>query len=211
MSYCLSVIASFIAIVLGATTLGLATEGWQVWTAESARRLAVQESPVPLPELWLETTGMPFSLTSDSQENSSLILLELIYTRCPTVCQLMGAEFASLQARIMEREEHPRVKLVSLSFDPDDDLRALVEYGERYRASDRWWTLGIPNDQLELETFQKIVGSVVLPEPTVGYIHNAAIYAIHRGSLVAILDHDNATALDKVIDQYGYVEELDLR
>ena len=203
MSLRLSVLSSAIALVAGAMPLFIGTNGGQAWTAESARRLAVKESPLQLPKLAINTPRGRVALWRNDPSGPSLILLELVYTRCPTVCQLMGAEFSLLQSRLMTEVEPVSVQLVSISFDPADNAQTMAEYGRRYRADDRWWTLARPVDFSQLERLQKVIGSIVIPEPSVGFVHNSAVYAIHRGEVVEILDHDDREGIDRVIDKFA--------
>ena len=199
----LSAIASTIVLAAGVLVLVFATDKGQAWTAESARRLAVQRSPIALPPLAVNSTEGTICTLGDVATNPPLVLLELIYTRCPTICQTMGAEFAAVQSRLAVSGHFPNVRLVSISFDPADDLRAMAGYGARYLANPRWWTLGVPVDHSQLDRVRHIIGSIAIPEPSVGFIHNAAIYAIYQGKVVAILDHDDHAGINKVIDRYA--------
>lgn len=65
------------------------------------------------------------------------VVLTFMYTTCTTVCPEVGAGLASLQAQLGEKAE--RVRLVSVSLDPDNDTpKAMKEYLGRFRARAGW-------------------------------------------------------------------------
>ena len=65
------------------------------------------------------------------------VLVNFIFTSCTTICPVMTAGFAQFQASLGEERE--RVRLVSISIDPDTDtVDRLREYAERYKAGDTW-------------------------------------------------------------------------
>tara|TARA_B100000768_G_scaffold40268_1_gene39216 strand:- start:1541 stop:2164 length:624 start_codon:yes stop_codon:yes gene_type:complete len=198
-----SLIASILALFSGVITLQVATDGWQVWTAESARRLAVVNNPIQLPNLSIKGVNHDLqNLSLSSADDDSLVLMEFIFTRCTTICQLMGAEFAVLQNTLKSSDRYQNVRLVSVSFDIRDDRHTMISYGARYRADDNYWLLGIPQDRDELTAIMKTLGAIVIPVRKLGFIHNAAVYAIHQGKVVAILDHDDREGVNRVIEQY---------
>ena len=199
-----SVAASIMVAVAGLMILHMATDGWQAWTAESARRLAVANNPMPLPDLSIEDVNEHIQSTVvSSSDNNTLVLMEFIFTRCPTICQLMGAEFAVLQDTIKSSDSYQNVRLVSVSFDVEDDRHAMISYGARYRADHNYWSLGIPRDRKELKAIMKKLGAIVIPVPKLGFIHNTAVYAIYQGKVVAILDHDDREGVNQVIERYS--------
>ena len=71
-----------------------ATDGGRAFTAEGARRLAVAESPRPVPRVrLLDHEGRDLD-NADLPGRASLV--QFIYTRCPTVCGALQARFAPL-------------------------------------------------------------------------------------------------------------------
>ncbi len=68
------------------------------------------------------------------------VLVNFIFTTCTTVCPIMSRGFAQLQETL--GPERDRVRLVSISIDPDlDSTDVLQSYAKRYRARDAWWLL----------------------------------------------------------------------
>lgn len=115
----LSTIATITVLVTGYTTLAWATNGWKIWTAESARRLAVKEKPITLPDARLrDARGQSISLTAFDRP---ILLIDFIYTRCPSVCVAMGAEFRWWQSDLRTHGLDDDVQLLSLTFDSRND------------------------------------------------------------------------------------------
>jgi protein SCO1/2 len=63
---------------------------------------------------------------------------DIIFTRCAGSCPIMSTQMKSLQAALPSTS---RVKLVTLTTDPDYDAPAILKrYGERYGADFQRWT-----------------------------------------------------------------------
>ena len=193
-----SLAATICILVAGFGSLTLGTDGWTVWTAESARRQAVLANPRPLPDYPLrDSRGASLSLGSG---DGRLAVVDLIYTRCPTVCQAMGLQFRQLQGELATFDWLDRVELVSVTFDPaNDDDAALNNYLQRYGAVEPYWRAARFVDDEHLEESLETLGVVVIPEPRVGFVHNAAYYLIDDGRVVAILDWDDRVELFEAI------------
>lgn len=79
-----SALALAAILCLGATAFWTGTNGLLAFTAEQARRLAVQEHPQPVPAIALEDQyGYRFSLPD---LRGKRVLVEFIYTRCRGIC-----------------------------------------------------------------------------------------------------------------------------
>jgi len=79
-----------------------------------ARRIAARP-PAPLSggeaiQPWAGPSGLPRAY-----------LVDFIYTSCPGVCQVLGGEFARMQAALQEASPEPTVRLMSVSFDIQRD------------------------------------------------------------------------------------------
>jgi len=63
------------------------------------------------------------------------VAINFIFTSCPTVCPLMGANFGKVQKLLGSRD----VALISVSIDPETDTPArLVEWSKRFGAGPGW-------------------------------------------------------------------------
>ena len=62
---------------------------------------------------------------------------DFIYTECTETCPTQSLQLARLQR---EFAAEPRLRLVSITVDPEHDTPAVLRrYAERYGATDRWW------------------------------------------------------------------------
>ena len=80
--------------VLGAGLLWKLTAGLQIFTSETWRRAEIANAPRALPDTLLEDErGQTFNLRSLCGE---VMVLDFIYTRCPTVCKSLGVTSSQL-------------------------------------------------------------------------------------------------------------------
>ena len=179
------------------------TQGFQVWTAEGARRLEVAQSPAATPMAWLLGDGLSGeSLYSVLARPGRVTIVSFIYTRCPTVCLALGSSFAQLQAAIADgagaQAGKEDIQLLSISFDPaHDDASQLSRYAALWRADARHWRLATVPDPDALRRLLKAWQVLVIDNGQGGYDHNAALLVVDQhGRLVRIFNEDDgATAL----------------
>lgn len=176
-------IASIAALLIGAGVLWSATARFSVFTAEGARRAAVETSPRPVPQVSLvDMTGREFRFPSRDHP----LLVEFIYTRCPTICTQLGESFARLKSHLVSAGTDAR--LLSISFDlAHDDTEALRGYGEIHGADGKRWMIARPASPADLEALLETFGVTVIPDAYGGFEHNAAIHHVDAaGRLVTI-------------------------
>jgi len=178
---------------LGASWL---TEGFQVWTAEGARRLTVIDRPMAAPAVNIAgpdvtRRSLPDWLASDGR----VTIVDFIYTRCPSVCSALGSGFQQLQQAIAANPSEG-VRLLSISFDPaHDDAARLRQYASQLRADPRQWRFVTVPDHAELQRLLDAFQVVVIPDGLGGYEHNAALLVVdQRGRLVRIFDYTELDA-----------------
>jgi protein SCO1/2 len=168
-----------------------ATDGFEAFTLESARRLHALRSPVPVPDLALELAdGGRMRL---SEASSRVILIDFVYTSCPTRCAGLGSSYGRLQARLAREIAAGDVRLLSISFDPQRDGPAeLREYRARYSRQAAGWDLARPTAADDLVRWLAAFGVVVIPDELGGYAHNAAVHVVGpQRRLVAIFELDD--------------------
>jgi protein SCO1 len=179
----------------GMAVLAFETDGFRVVTSAGARQLSVERAPQMMPDARLvDQDGSPFTL---SAYRGRAVLVDFIYTRCPTICGVLGDDFANVLQLMKARRLSTPIDLLSISFDPRNDGReALRLYGERFGAKAPRWRVAKPIDEHELAGLLQSFGVVVIPDGTGGFIHNDAVYVIDaRGRLARILDPDGAAPL----------------
>jgi protein SCO1 len=180
-----------LALVLatGIAALCFETDGFRVVTSAGARQLSVERAPQVLPDARLvDQDGTPFAL---GEYRGRAVLVDFIYTRCPTICGLLGDDFADVLQAIASRRSGAPVDLLSISFDPADDRQALRLYGQRFAAKAPRWRIAAPADAETRAALLRSFGVVVIPDDMGGFTHNDAVYVIDaRGRLARILDRD---------------------
>ncbi len=188
MSTLRTLLASLVFVLAGGAVFSSATDGFQAFTTEAARRLAVQRHPVEIPAVSLQTqSGTRIQLTDFRDK---WLVIDFIYTRCPSFCVVLGSEFAQLQDRLAGPIAQGKVQLLSISFDPDNDTPAqLATYLERSRDRGRGWLADRPIGPDSMEQLKRVFGVTVVADGYGGYTHNAAIHLVDpRGRLVEIFD-----------------------
>ena len=177
--------AILLAIVAGCTLLWQATDGLSALTTEQARRQSIATEPRALPDVQLfDQQGESLRLADYAGQR---VVVDFIYTRCPTVCRSLGSTFQQLK-RLLPDD----VKLLSISFDHAfDSSRVLAEYARWQRADGPQWRFARVADPAELEALLETFGIVVIADGFGGYQHNAAIHVLNeQGQLARVLDYD---------------------
>ena len=189
-------IASFAFALLAWLSAAWLTQGFQVWTAEGARRLTVIDRPVPAPAAVLEGPQMSGrDLSGWLSGPGRVTIVDFVYTRCETVCSALGSEFQQLQ-QTMAAGPADGVRLLSISFDPArDDVAHLQQYASRWFANPDIWRVATVPDAKELKGLLDAFQVVVIPDGLGGYEHNAALLIVDgRGRLVRVFDYTEIDA-----------------
>jgi len=191
-----TLVAALVIAAAGLWVFTWATDGFRVATAEGARRLAVAQHPVTIPGVTME--DMDGHVLHLPQTGGRTLLIEFIYTTCPTICQELGEGFGQVLETIRERKLDDRVALLSISFDLENDTpKMLRHYAEHHGADGEIWKVVRPTNRRDLETLLTTFGVKVLPDPLYGFQHNVAIHVVDgEGRLVRIVDADPASAIE---------------
>jgi protein SCO1 len=84
----------------------------------------------------LDMNGGRVSLTT-ALNYEGPVFLQFIFTTCPTVCPVMSGTFSAAQERL--GADLARVRMISISIDPDEDTpERLREYARRFKAGRQW-------------------------------------------------------------------------
>lgn len=191
-------VASLAVVLAGGAALWQATDGLAALTSERARRLSALTDMPAVPAFPVETmTGEHLLLPT---HDGKAIVVEFIYTNCPTICQAAGAEMARLRDRLATEAFAGSVRLVSLSFDPARDTQGqMAEYGRWHGADGPVWTVARPEGDA-LPALLHAYGVTVIPDRAGGFIHNAALHVVSPdGRLTAILDMDDLDGAEKAL------------
>jgi protein SCO1/2 len=196
-------LASGALLLAGGVALAAATDGFQAFTTETARRVAVRRQPADLPAVALENqSGARFTL---ADLRGKWLLVDFIYTRCPSFCTVLGGDFAQLARQLTDPIAQGRVQLLSISFDPTQDPPAqLAAYLKRFWGQDMGWQAARPLTADGLQSLTAAFGVTFIQDRLGGYTHNAAIHLVDpEGRLVDIFDlgdqdHVRGTILRKL-------------
>ncbi|HET7396803.1 MAG TPA: SCO family protein [Gammaproteobacteria bacterium] len=197
-----TLLASSILLVIGGTVLMGATDRFQAFTTETARRIDIREHPRQVPPAILQTqTGAQINLTD---LRGSWLLVDFIYTRCLTYCSLLGGEFAQLQTQLATPIKEGKLRLLSISFDPTHDKPPqLAAYLEIHRDHGTGWLAARPVDTDELTRLEQVFGVTVISDGLGGFVHNAAIGIVNpQGQLVEIFPLGNPEPVGRAVLQY---------
>lgn len=178
-----------VAIVLMAALLSAGTNGFAGFTFESLRRATISDTPVPLTNWQLEDENGRFVSLADF--NDDILLIDFIFTRCPTICRSLGSRYRQLQ-RIIEQEELKNVQLLSISIDPEFDTpERLALYRQSHGGAAESWTIARPVNGMSMDDIMAETGLRVIPDPIWGLAHSDAIHIVTGSSLIRIEAFDS--------------------
>ncbi len=186
-----TLIATFAVLLAGVLAFAQLTHGFSAITSETARRQAVARSPVRLPALLgTDQRGALRSLVDPKDHR--VMIVDFVYTRCPSICSVLGCSYQQLQSQIEKQHLESRIRLVTVSFDPEHDtFTVIADYSDRLHANPDVWTVLSPLDADQLRSSLKTFGIVVTPAGNGQFIHNAAFHVVDaEGRLARIIDID---------------------
>lgn len=190
----LNICSTVCITIIGFATLFWATDGWRNWTAEAARRHDILRHDTYLPDITVQNQNN--ETLSLSELDSSTLVVDFIFTRCPTMCIAMGYQFNQLQQTLTHNFPELDIHFLSISFDHQHDgPEELSAYLKRFSAkTGNWSALKVINEN-ELQNLLDRLGVLVLSEPNLGFVHNTAIYVIKDNKVSGIYDIDEQTQL----------------
>ncbi len=187
--------------VIGIVSLGAATDWLTAFTTETARKVSVESAPRALPPIILEDQeGGVFKL---SDFKNQVVLVQFIYTQCPTVCTQLGDTFEYLADSLPSSVIGKRIKLVSISFDWEKDTQqARSEYAEARGALKQNWKIARPILRKDTASLLKVFGVTAIPDEFGGYVHNGGVHFIGQdGRFSKIYDATNPVELTTELER----------
>jgi protein SCO1 len=197
-----TVLAVMLVLVAGVLAIGHVTDGFRVVTTEDARRLSVEEHPRPLPATLVQyESGAPVPLADSLRDDGRVTIAVFFYTRCNSVCSVVGSEFQQMQQALQTRGLAHKIRLLSISFDGRDGQPELAAYAQHMHAQPADWHFAQVPDARQRDALLQRFGITVVPAPLGEYQHNAAFHLLTPdGRLVRIVDYDQPeTALDYAV------------
>ena len=185
-----TLIACLLLALGGYASANWLTHGFQVWTAEGARRLEVALDPVAAPAVPVEGPAVaPQPLPQLLADGRTVTIVDFFYTRCETICLSLGSTFQQLQASLQADPHAADVKLLSIGFDPRDSTEDLRAYAARLRADPQHWRFVRAADARQMAQLLAAFQVTVVPAGQGDFEHNAALLVVDpRGRLVRVFD-----------------------
>ena len=173
------------------------TANFDVWTFEGHRQLAMQAGDLRAPQVPLREMGMtPITLWTGASHAPAAYLVDFIYTRCPSVCRVLGDEYQQMQTQLVTQRAHnpalAAVHLVSISFDAEhDDPASLREYAREHQIDPALWTLAMPVTAADTRALMRSLEVIAIPDGLGGFVHNGAIHLLDAsGRLRGLYEFD---------------------
>lgn len=126
-------------------------------------RTVSRYEPPDVPVLSMD--GKKTSLAS-ALKHDGPIMLQFIFTTCPTICPVMSSTFSAAQAKL--GEDVGKVRMISISIDPEHDTpERLRDYARKFHAGQQWLFLtGSTEDIVAVQkAFDAYRGSKMRHEP----------------------------------------------
>ena len=201
--FILKVIPPVLIFIVGLQALAWGTQNWTVWTEETARRQRLIQSNYQIDHLSLiNQDNEALSFKDLFHNDNSIVLMNFIFTRCPTVCVSLGYEFQQIQHHIRNTSYYKDVYFLSVSFDHEHDQPLeLNQYLQRFSADTQQWSAVKVNEPNRLKHLLQELGVIVIPDDTFGYIHNAALYAFEGQKITHIFDVDQTVEILDFLQQ----------
>jgi protein SCO1/2 len=172
------------------------THGLQVWTLDARRAAMAGTGQLMAPPVTLrDARGNPFTpwgaARGAASESDVVYLVDFIYTRCNSVCAALGPEFLQLQRRIEAQGLDGRVRLLSISIDPErDDSSSLAAYEAQQHADGRIWRVTAPLTTAGQSALLRALDVIAIPDGMGGFVHNGEIHVIdERGVVLGLYDY----------------------
>jgi protein SCO1/2 len=158
----------------------------------------------------------PFALTNqlgavvtDESLRGQVVVADVIFSRCPTLCHRLSQQLARLQSQLPIG-----VRLLSLTADPAFDTPAvLAKHGQRYGTDPaKWWFLtGTKADVYRVATNSFLFSVMENPEPEPAQLEDLFIHAAdfkivdRQGRLRAVVYGEETNAVERIL---GLVKQL---
>lgn len=200
-------ISTIIVLLFGFGLFFIGTDGFQAFTAETARvNKLIKEQP-KFPEVTLEDSKereYPFSSFA-----GKYVMLTFIYTECSDVCPQLEYNLAQVYDSVPEKYIGEDIVFLSISFDPTrDDPQTLERYRQYFGSDGETWRMARINDEKELNSLLNDFGVIVIPDENGHFAHNAAFYLVNPdGYLVDVMDYE---AIDETSTKVNSILENEL-
>lgn len=194
-------IAIIVVLLFGGILFYVGTDGFQAFTAETARVQQLMKDRPQFPNVTLEdSNGQIYSFSEFENKN---VFITFMYTNCTTVCILLEMNMGKVYDLIPEPYFDEDIVFLSISFDPEvDDPARLDQYKDYFQSDGETWRMARITNEAELNNLLDEFGVIVIPDGNGDFAHNSAFYFVDKqGTLVNVMDFtDPEAAADTVIN-----------
>jgi protein SCO1 len=181
--------SSFAVLVFGVILFYIGTDGFQAFTAETARANQLMDEKPQFPDVTLEdNNGRTYSFT---EFEGKYVFITFLYTSCGTVCPELEVNMSEVYKRIPEEYIGHDIQFLSISFDSKRDTPATLDtYRKAFGSDGKTWRMARIPKQQELKSLLDRFGVIVIPDEYGNFAHNSAFYLVNpKGQLVEVMDY----------------------
>lgn len=186
-----------VALVLAFAAIHRLTYGFAAWTLDQRRDVRIAQHALRLPAIDVQAQdgqrlrlfAGPAGVGRDAAAPAApaIYIVDFIYTRCPTVCRALGAEFAQLSRQAEADGVAGRIGLISLSFDPRDTLADLQGYATTYHARTPGWRVAVAVSTSDMDRLLRQADVIAIPDGLGGFEHNGGLHVVDaQGQVLAV-------------------------
>lgn len=182
-------IALIIVLTFGIVLFFIGTDGFQAFTAETARTNDLMAEQPEFPDVTLQDSkGREYSF---EEFEGKYVMMTFMYTACTDVCPQLEYNQAQVIDKIPEKYIGEDIVFLSVSFDPErDDIETLEKYRSYFDSDGETWRMARIQDKNELDSLLDAFGVIVIPDDNGNFTHNSAFYlADPNGKLVEVMDY----------------------
>lgn len=191
-------LSSLLVLMFGIVLFYIGTDGFQAFTAETARVNQLMDEKPQFPDVTLEdNNGRTYSF---SEFEGKYVFITFLYTSCGTVCPELEVNMSEVYKRIPEEYIGHDIQFLSISFDPErDDPKTLDTYRKAFGSDGETWRMARIPEQQELDSVLDRFGVIVIPDEHGNFAHNSAFYLVNpKGQLIEVMDY---TLIEEAADR----------
>ncbi|WP_422392705.1 SCO family protein [Mesobacillus harenae] len=182
-------LSSLLVLLFGVVLFYIGTDGFQAYTAETARVNQLMEDKPQFPDVTLEDNKARKYTFSEFE--GKYVFITFLYTACGTVCPELEMNMFGVYDRLPEEYIGKDIQFLSISFDPDrDDPETLDSYRKMFKSDGETWRMARITDKDELNELLDRFGVTVIPDNNGNFAHNSAFYLVNpQGRLIDVMDY----------------------
>ncbi|MEH7385839.1 SCO family protein [Bacillus sp. JJ1521] len=196
--------ACIFILLFGFVLFYTGTDGFQAFTAETARVNQLIEEKPAFPDVTLEDgEGRTYPI---SEFQDKYVFITFLYTSCTTVCPQLELNMAQVYEQIPQEYIGKDIIFLSISFDPTrDDPATLNKYRTYFGSDGETWRMARITEEAELKNLLDEFGVIVIPDGRGNFTHNSAFYLVDpNGLLMDVMDYreidEAATKVISILD-----------